>query len=67
MVALGGVTVVGWGKHHSGFVCFRVLVVEVDHTSAAVRGSRHTAETKRTANRYIMGKKKRYKWSEDGK
>lgn len=54
VVVLGGVTVVGWRKHHGGFVCFRVLVVEVDHTSAAIRGSGHAAETKRTLNRYLM-------------
>lgn len=39
-VALRRVTVVRWGEHHGRLVCLRVLVVEVDYTSAAVRGSR---------------------------
>lgn len=41
-VALRAVTVVRWGEHHGRLVCLCVLVVEVDHASAAVRGSRHT-------------------------
>lgn len=43
-VALRGVTVVRWGEHHGRLICLGVLVVEVDHTSAAVRGNRHTVE-----------------------
>lgn len=43
-VALRGVTVVRWGEHHGRLVCLCVLVVEVDHTSTAVRGCRHTVE-----------------------
>lgn len=41
-VVLGGVAVVCRGQHHCCFVCFCVLVVEVDHASAAVRGRRNT-------------------------
>lgn len=44
VLALRGVTVVCWGEHHGRLVCLRVLMVEVDHTSTAVRGSRHTVE-----------------------
>lgn len=42
--ALGAVAVVRWGEHHGRLVGLRVLMVEVDHTPAAVRGSGHTAE-----------------------
>ena len=43
-VALGAVAVVRWGEHHRRLVCLRVLMVEVYHASAAVRGSRHTVK-----------------------
>ncbi len=42
--ALRGVTVVCRGENHGRLVGLRVLMVEVDHTPAAVRGSGHTAE-----------------------
>lgn len=47
-VVLGGVAVVGRGQHHGGLVRLRVLVVEVDHASAAVRGRRNTANQTHT-------------------
>lgn len=37
------VTVVCRGEHHGGLVCLRVLMVQVDHASAAVRRRRHAA------------------------
>lgn len=42
-VVLGGVAVVCRGEHHGCLVCFCVLVVEVDHASAAVRRRGNTA------------------------
>lgn len=47
-VVLGGVAVVCRGQHHRCLVCFCVLVVEVDHASAAVRGRRHTGNKTQT-------------------
>lgn len=41
-VSLRGVAVVRRGEHHGRIVRLRVLMVEVDHASAAERGSRHT-------------------------
>lgn len=38
-VASGRVTVVRWGEHHCCLIRLCVLMVEVDHTFAAVRGS----------------------------
>ena len=43
-VALRPVAVVRRGEHHGRLVRLCVLVVEVDHTSTAVRGGRHTVE-----------------------
>lgn len=43
-IELWGVTVVRWGEHHGGLVCLCVLMVKVDNTSTAVRGSRHTVQ-----------------------
>lgn len=42
--ALRDVAVICWGENHGCLVCFRVLVVEVNHTSAAVRGGGLTGE-----------------------
>lgn len=38
------VVVVRLGKHHGGLVCLRVLMVEVDHASATLRGRSLTME-----------------------
>lgn len=48
-VVLAGVAVVCRGEHHRCLVCFGVLVVEVDHTSAAVGGGRNTGNQIQTA------------------
>lgn len=42
-VPLRRVAVVRWGEHHGRLVRLRVLMVEVDHTSAAERDSSLTA------------------------
>lgn len=43
-VSLRGIAVVCWGEHHGGLVRLGILVVEVDHTSTAIRSDRHTAQ-----------------------
>lgn len=72
-VALRAVAVVRWGEHHRRLVCLRVLMVEVDHASAAVRDSRHAVRKRRGGavreegtglqqkdkNRAVQGKKGR--------
>lgn len=47
-VVLGGVAVVCRRQHHRCLVCFGVLVVEVDHASAAVGGGRSTGSQTQT-------------------
>lgn len=54
-VVLGGVAVVGRRQHHRCLVCFRVLVVEVDHASAAVRGRRNTGNQTQTQTTGLKG------------